>query len=203
MDSSSTPISARGGRKVRRLPGEHVTPALPAELAEHDLEKPGRRASCLPPQHRRERAGSASTGPSSTAASASGPVPPAPAGQRVRVLGRPRPGPDGHLGGADDHAARHRAQQGRVPAADRARRDGLRRRLLRARRRAPTCASLRHPRRPRGDDGGRRVGDQRGQDLEQRRPALHPRVALRPHRPRRPRSTGASRSSSCPSTTRA
>ena len=119
--------------EVRQFLDENVTPALRAEMAEHGLEYQGGELTAF----RRkigEKGWFGLNWPTEYGGLGLGAVHQHLLMTRVRVRGRAGARPDGDVGGADDHAARHRAEQERVPAADRARRDRLRARLLRAQR---------------------------------------------------------------------
>ena len=102
--------------EVRQFLRDNVTAALRAEMAEHGLEFQGGELSAF----RRkigEKGWFGLNWPREYGGLGLGRHAPAPADERVRVLGRARTRPDGHLGGADDHAARHRAEQEGIPAA--------------------------------------------------------------------------------------
>ena len=99
--------------------------------------------------------------------------------RRGRRLRRTDPLPDAQHGRADDHALRHRRAEGVLPAEDPRRRPALLDRLLRAR--------LRHRPRLAQDQGGprgRRVGDQRPEDVDLADPVRRLDLAGLPHRPR-------------------
>ena len=100
---------------VRKFLTENVTPALKAEMAEHGLEYQGGELTAF----RRkigEKGWFGLNWPQRIRRPRSHGHAPAPADERVRVRRCARPRPHRHVGGADDHAARHRAEQAGVPA---------------------------------------------------------------------------------------
>ncbi len=116
--------------EVREFLEENVTGELRAELAQDDLEFPDGEVA----RFRRkigEKGWFGLNWPREYGGLGARRRPSAPVDERVRILGCARTRSDRHIGGADDHAARHRTKQNRMAAADRQRRNDLRCRLFR------------------------------------------------------------------------
>ena len=123
--------------EVREFLHANVTAELRAELAEHDLEAPyGPGAQETEVARFRRKIGEKGwfglNWPREYAGLALGAVHQHLLMSEFEYSGGARAGPDGDVGGADDHAARHRAEQNRMAAIDRQRRNDLRGRLFRA-----------------------------------------------------------------------